>query len=337
VATDDEFESFRGSIADLDDDRERRIRSKFEGLRGPVQPSSSSPTATPAEPVASRVVDPSLEPPANTRHTRPVLVGVAAAVVLMVLIGTITLVRSSDDGADVASGIDDLPLSELAVRAGARADVELPPNGILHGTQLQGSQTAKVRERAATLTLMTREEWARRDGTGTVRTSSDVVALGPGTPLGTPTAPHDIDVVEPGPLHGSLPYDELRALPTEPAELLAFVQTQVTADDSASAAEWLSRMLSIEVVPPATRAAGFGALGLLGAAPVGALSNYSGETSNAYDGVDENGRPWVVLIDPVTTRVTGFATLGGEGEAMFRDAERWREFGPQEIVSELPN
>jgi hypothetical protein len=336
VAADDKFESFRGSMADLDEDREQRIRRRFEELRGPIRPADSgTDEGTKVAPV--HLVATPVESPRSSRHRRPVLVGVAAAVVLMILIGVMSLVRSSGDSTDVSSSIDDLPLGELAARAGARADVELPPGGILHGTQVEGLRTAEVRERAATLTLRTLEEWARSDGTGTLRTSSDAIALGPGTPMGTPTAEQDVDVVEPGPLQRALPYDELRALPTDPNDMLTLVQSKVSPDDPASAAEWLAKMLSIEVVPPAARAAGFGALELLGAEPIGQLTSYSNVSSNAYAGTDKNGRPWVVLVDPVTTRVTGFAALGGQGEGTFRDAERWLEFGPQEIVNELPN
>jgi hypothetical protein len=336
VAADDEFESFRGSIADLDHDREQRIRSKFEGLRGPIQADTNGPPED-GDVTHLRLVAASGDPRSTPRHSRPVLVGVAAAVVLMVLTGTIGLLRSSDDGAEVASSVEDVPLSEVAARAGSRADVTLPSDGLLHGTQVRGLRTPEGRDRAETLTIDTSEEWARRDGTGLLRSSSDVVALGPGTPLGSSANATDTEVVTSGPIQRTLSYDELRALPTDPDELLAFVRARVSGDDSSGTAELLAKILAIDVVAPATRAAGFRALEQIGAVPIGTLTDYSGQTYNAYSGTDPDGRPWVVLVDPLSTRVTGFAALGGTGDAMFRDADRWIEFGPQEIVSELPD
>ena len=116
----------------------------------------------------------------RARHRRPLLIGVAAAVVLLALVGAFTLFRSSDPTTDLGSSVDDVPLSEIAARADAKAAVDLQGNEVLYVKQMRGGVSPAIGTIARGSVVWTTESWARRDGSGVVRTTAEFVPAGPG-------------------------------------------------------------------------------------------------------------------------------------------------------------
>jgi hypothetical protein len=132
-------------------------------------------------------------------------------------------------------------------------------------------------------------------------------------------------------------YDEIRALPTDPAGLRSMVGSFVGGDDPTIVAEALTAVLSLDVTPPAVRAAGFEVLGELVAGSIGVVTTPSGVTGAAYQGTGVDGRPWVIVIDPESTKLLAFAADAGAGEELFLGASRWREYGAQRVEDSIPS
>jgi hypothetical protein len=336
VASDDDFESFRGAIADLDADRERRIREKFEASRAPQVSNTSSPPVDDDASVLDLVPDvDAISSP--SRHTRAVLMGVAAVVVLLALVGAFRVVRNSGPTTNVASGIEDVPLSEVAARAGALPDIDLQAGQVLYLKWRDGTGFTAADGHASGSTVTSTEAWVLRDGSGVTRVSSDFVATGPGDPLGSPLAPRQ----RPTPAGNFVlwpdTYDAIRAMPSTPEQLVNQFRSAYRVADDAETAVLLSQLLALETTPPAVRAAGFEALAQLGAQPTGRVTMPEGAEGVGYQGADVYGRPWIVVVDPATTAVLGFAIAPGTGDNTFFNAMKWNEYLDQRVEDGLPN
>ena len=337
MAADDDFESFRGAIADLDADREQRIRAKFDASRAAKTPVSPSPHPEDDDASVLQLVPDNAATPPPPRHTRPVLIGVAAAVVLLLLVGALALFRNSGPTTDVASGLDDVPLSEIAARAGARPDVDLQQGQVLHLKWLSGLGFTEADGHTSGSMVTTYEAWTRSDGSGVARTSAEFAATGPGEPLeGVP------ERERPQPAGNllllSITYDAIRALPSTPADLVKQIEaTPALTAGFESTVVVLSQLLAIETTPPAVRAAGFEALAQLGAQPTGRVTMTEGAEGTAYEGHDVYGRPWIVVVDPITTTVLGFAIAAGTGANTFLNALNWNEYLYQQVENGLPS
>jgi hypothetical protein len=338
VAADDEFESFRRTLADLDVDGEQRIRSRFERARTPLVPEPS------ADDGPALVVE--LAPRPDTtevvatapRHSKTVLMGVAAALVLVGVITAVTLFRTSGTTTDVSSGIDDVPLSEIASRARAQPDVDLPPDQYFYRQRTLGRAYPQLDGSAPGFTLSREEDWSRRDGTGLIRDVAEFVPAGPGSipGVGAPGV-RDIPVRQTQPFMAFRDYDEIRSLPTDPDELVARAKQIVASDDPLYTADFLASLLALDVTPPDVRAAGFEALSSLGARSIGQVVTYDGPTGIGYQGTDASGRPWIVIVDPTTTKILGFVAGAGDGDRRYLDSSWFYQFGDERIESELPS
>ncbi len=253
--------------------------------------------------------------------------------------GAFTLFRSSGSTTDVASGVDDVPLSEIASRARTRPDVELQGDEVLYQRRLKGDAFPQNGTSAPGVIVTTTESWARRDGTGVTRISSQIVSTGPGETVGAGSGDAALrPIASPEAFLAVRAYDEIRSLPTTPAELLNVVRTSfVSGDDPADAVQFLAALLALDITPPDVRAAGFEAIETLGAQPVGRLATFSGAEGGAYRGVDAAGRPWLLVVDPASTKVLAFVDAAGEGDNTFLGAQRWDEFDEQRIESGLPS
>jgi hypothetical protein len=342
VTPDDDFESFRGTLSHLDTEAEQRIRRRFEQLRD--RGSNVTPTLNDVSPEGTEIVE--LEAVAATddvspRHTHRVLMGMAAAAALLALIGIVTLVRNADDTADVASGVDGVPLTELANRAANQPDLDLLPGQYLYRSSIEGASFDAIDALAAGQSVELFELWLDREGTGLRRINeSRWTSTSPGTPQGAvSTEPRDIQVRPAQPFFNpSLTYAELRALPTDPEALYAAARrTGGDPSDPAFEAQTLSWWLAIETTPPAVRAAAFEALAQLGAEPIGSVTTYNGQDGFGYQGAGEDGAPWIIVIDAASTRVLAFARGAGAGDALWTDATRFDEYGDQWIVDALPS
>lgn len=346
MTVDRELESFRASVAHLDAERERRIREKFElgraGARGRATPIVTHATAADDVVELVPVGEPTgPEATAARRTRRPLFVGVAAAVALLAILGGLAVLRTSDSTTDVGSPTEgiagDNPLADVAERALARPDVELIGDQVLYQERTTAGLVGATDTTAAGVLIDATQTWERRDGTGREIRTPSFAARGPGDPIG-PGAPSDRVISQPQAFHEVRDYEEIRSLPTDPAALVALVQTEfVGSDDPLRAAEFLARLLSLDVTPPAVRAAAFQALGDLGAVSIGAVATPSGVTGAAYQGAGTDGRPWVIVIDPDSTQVLAFAGEAGAGEALFSDAVQWQEYGPQRVEDAIPS
>lgn len=340
MAPDDEFESFRGALADLDADRERRIRQKFESGRRAAGPTVTSPAGSiaDAEPVELVRAD-TARPAAARRPRHSALIAVAAAVALVALLAGLTLFRSSGTTTDVGSATEgiaaDNPLADVAAKALARPDVDLIGDQVLYQQRTSATFLDATGATAPGFLVDDTEMWARRDGTGREIRTPDFVATGPGEPL-NPGSATDRTVTDPSAFLEVRDYDEIRALPTDPAALTSMVGSFV-GDDPTLVAEALAALLSLDVTPPAVRAAGFQALGDLGAGSIGSVATPSGVTGAAYQGTGAGGRLWVIVIDPESTKLLAFAADAGTADELFLDASRWREYGAQRVEDSIPS
>lgn len=346
MAPDDDFESFRATLADLDPATEQRIRRRFESLRERGSADAST-TATPddahadvIELTALPTSDADREP--QPRHSHRVLMGVAAVVALLALIGIVTLVRNADDSADVSSSVDDVPLTEMATQAAAQPDRDLLPGQYLYRAMTEGS-TYEPSDPLAGGHATTRSEWwLNREGTGLNRIDEVTwEATSPGQAQATAsTEPRDVVASVPQPfMNPGLSYEQLRALPSEPDALLAAVREANGGDlgDSALDAQTLAWWLAIDTVPPEVRGAAFSVLSSLGAEPIGRITTPGGAEGVGYQGTGADGRPWLVVVDPTSTRLLAFALRAGTGDRTWIDAKRFYEYGEQRIVDSLPN
>jgi hypothetical protein len=268
--------------------------------------------------------------------------GMAAAVALLALIGIVTLVRNADDTADVASGVDEVPLTEIAGIASRRADRDLTPGQYLSRAMTEGTTYEQADPLAGGRYVERSEWWLRRDGTGLNRTvESTWVASTPGVAQGAViTEPREVVVTSPQPFFNpGLFYDQLRALPTDPTAMLAAVREANGGDlgDTALDAQVLAWWLAIETVPPLARAAAFEAVGLLGAQPIGGVATPGGRDGVGYQGNGADGRPWILVVDPASTSVIAFARGAGTGDRAFPEATKFYEYGDQRIVDALPS
>jgi hypothetical protein len=338
VAADDEFESFRGAIADLDGDRRQRIRDRFETLRAAPATPDAPPDSEDDAAAVHLVPTADAGPPPRPRHRRSVLIGVAAIVVLVALVGAFALFRS-DSTTDLASSVDDVPLSEIAARARTQRDSDLPTDQVLYLHKVTAASFAPSGVYGAFAQLITTDTWARRDGTGVVRTTTQIVPTGPGdAPSAGPADPALHPIASPQSFLGVRAYDEIRDLPTTPDDLLQLVRTSfVSPEDPTDAVQFLARLLALETTPPDVRAAGFEAIAQLGAEPAGRVTTFGGAQGTAYRGVDPAGQPWLIVVDPASTRVLAFVGGAEEGDQLFLGAERWEEFGEQRFESGLPS
>ena len=342
MTPDDDFESFRGTLSHLDSEAEQRIRRRFEQLR---DRGSAAPTPNDVSSDDTEIVE--LEPVTATddvspRHTRRVLMGMAAAVALLALIGIVTLVRNADDTADVASGVDGVPLTELANRAANQPDVDLLPGQYLYRSSIEGasfdaidagSRPARASSCSSCGSIATERACVgstNRDGPRPHRVRPKVPS---------PPSLADIQVRPAQPFFNpSLTYAELRSLPTDPDALDAAARrTSGDPSDPAFEAQTLSWWLAIETTPPAVRAAAFEALAQLGAEPIGSVTTYNGQDGFGYQGAGEGGAPWIIVIDAASTRVLAFARGAGAGDALWTDATRFDEYGDQWVVDALPS
>lgn len=346
MAPDDDFESFRATLADLDPATEQRIRRRFESLRGRGSVDAST-TTTPVEAHADVIELTALPTSAadrepRPRHTHRVLMGVAAAVVLLALIGIVALVRNADDTADVSSSVDDVPLTEMATQAAAQPDRDLLPGQYLYRAMTEGATFEPSDPLAGGHSTMRSEWWLNRENAGLNRTNEAVwEATSPGQAQGPIiTEPRDVVVSASQTfMNPELSYDQLRALPTEPDALLAAVREANGGDlgDSALDAQTLAWWLAIDTVPPAVRAAAFSTLSSLGAEPIGRVRTPSGREGVGYGGRGADGREWLLVVDPSSTRLLAFARGAGVDDRIWIDASRYVEYGDQRIVDSLPS
>jgi hypothetical protein len=180
------------------------------------------------------------------------------------------------------------------------------------------------------------ERWDRRDGTGVQRIDDSVIAEGPGElPSYTPGVEQSV-VTDTRPLMDVMPYDELRALPTDADALLDEVARLVSDRQPADVAGILAGVLALDVTPPPVRAAAFGALGALGARPLGQVTDEHGRVGTAF-GDDTVDLAWMVVVDPTSTDVLAFARGSGTPEAPVTGADRWVEYLEQRIESDVPS
>jgi hypothetical protein len=341
VAADDDFDSFRSTLAPLDAETEQRVRRRFEALRH----RGRAPSMTPHEPGHDEQVvelTPSISTTVDAlpRHTRRVLLGVAAALVLVALIGLVALVRNADDAAEVASGVDDVPLTELAARAVNRPDADLAPGTYLHRILTEGSTVAAAGDYAPGFQFGRTEQWLSSDGLGLNRQLEQrFVPSGPGDPPFTDsTAVRDQPVeVEQYFLNSTLYYDDIRDLPPDSQALIDAIRVRLSGSGDDVVAEVVAAILALDTTPPAVRAAGFDALALLGARPVGPVTTYGGAQGAGYRASRPDGGAWLLVVDPRTTRVLAFARGVGEGERAWSDAEWFSEFGEQDVTETLPS
>ena len=56
-----------------------------------------------------------------------------------------------------------------------------------------------------------------------------------------------------------------------------------------------------------------------------------------YQGDDSYGRPWLVVVDPVSTDVLSYARATGTGANTYVDSQEWIEFIAQHTADGLPN
>jgi hypothetical protein len=337
VAADDDFESFRGAVADLDDDRARRIRGRFESLRATAPAPAASSEGTDDESGVVHLEPATGDEPTPARHRRPVLIGVAAAVVLLAFVGAFTLFRSSDRSTDLGSGVGDVPLDEIAARAAAKAGVDLQGSEVLYVKQIGGGVIPAYGTTARGSVVRTTESWVRRDGSGVARTTSEFVPSGPGELLGVP-GPTETPLANGNGFLSKLSYDEIRSLPTTPHELIDVIaNSYVSSNDSASSVGFIVSLIALDTTPPTVRAAGFEALDQLGAEPVGRVSTYAGVEGDGYQGLDSYGRPWLVVVDLASTDVLSYARAIGTGVNTYIDAQEWIEFLEEHIEDGLPN
>ena len=62
-----------------------------------------------------------------------------------------------------------------------------------------------------------------------------------------------------------------------------------------------------------------------------------GAVGVGYEGHDAYGRPWIVVVNPATTAVLGFAIAAGTGDTTFLNAQMWNEYLDQKIEDGLPS
>ena len=328
MPTDDDFESFRRSRADLDPAAERRIRARFEELR------QGAPDVADATPVAT--VEPIDDSPSARHRRRSGRVLVAAALVAVLALVVIARIVGDDDRAQVAAGFDDVPLTDLATRAANRPDQGLPPGTVLYVEELQGQRLPASGDLSPTLLTTDARRWAYPDGTGLERTTAEATAEGPGQVPEVPSGVQEARITEPGTFLNVMPYDELRALPTTPDGLLDAARSVIPDQNPASTAEWLVRVLALDVTPPAVRSAAFLALRSIGAQPMGRVTDDHGRTGIAFGDVAV-APSWIVVIDPSTTTIQSFGRDIGSPDAPVRGASRWTEYLQQRVETNLPS
>lgn len=330
MAPDDDFETFRSPYAELDVAAQRRIRERFEALRAAGADHEPTLDTTPA---------------ADDRHghrsRRTLAVAVAAGVALVALAVGV-LVAGRDDTSEVTSGIEEVPLAELQARAANRPDTVLAADEALYLEQRRGQRFPASSSFTSFLDLLTIERWNRPDGTGFERTATEYTPLDSGA-VPDPIGPTERSFDEPDRFQTSVPYEQLRALPTTPDALVAWAREgSDNPEDDSVTAERLAGLLVLDVAPPAVRAAGFGALASLGARPLGTIALSDGRSGIAFGedstqpAGDSSHPSWMVVADPSTTAVLGFARDIGSLDDPFRSATQWTEYGPQRVETSLP-
>ena len=290
---------FKEEEARLPDDvRERMRRELLEraglGAGAAALPGSWPGDADELAPSGARRGERSV-PPRRARR-RAVTVGLAAAVIGAVALVLAFTGRSAEP--DVAVGrpertttapAGDPDLAEIADRAGARRGPVLGEAGAryAHRITVVGGRPPAPGETARS--SVRRETWISLEGTG--RRIDDL-------PGDAPPADESFD--EPGTLRFEDTFDprDIVDLPTDPDEAVARFREMLGAPpDAVDVGEAIVDVLAEAGVPPAVRAALFGALDEIGFRSV---EDESGR-GPAYDGPGPAGVTYRLVVDPETT------------------------------------
>jgi hypothetical protein len=334
MATPEGFEAFRRDEADLDPERDARVRhhlgqltrrspdqggqSPFEDVPAPI--STRRPPA--AEPAA--VVAAIASPGPGDRPGRSRVLAVAAAVVL-VLVGTAVVVRSADDdGDDVLTGVGEQSLADLATRAGERPDQTLGDGEYVYERIDEGA--TGFSEGQAGTERGSFERWVTAEGTGREVVGERTFVDDATGQAAVIVAAGDVSYDTSGSLAISgYDYQRLRELPRQPIDLAVnvFADRSGGPDDAHWQLELLVELLMAPVAPPEVRAAAFLALADLGLQPVGEVTDSIGRRGVGFV-LSEGGSTALVIVDPVTTAIFEVRTGPGSEPPTSEGATTWR-------------
>ena len=236
--------------------------------------------------------------------------GMAAAVALLALIGIVTLVRNADDTADVASGVDDVPLTELANRAAKparpRSTARPVPLPLEHrGSVVRRDRRARRQVRASSC-----------PSCGSIATERACV----GSTSRGGHRPHLVHRKAPSPpSHATSRCSQLNRSSTRRSPTASSARSPPIPKRCTPSAR---RTGGDPTTPPSTRRHSRGGSRSRqrhrrcgrrpsrrspNSAPSRSarVTTYNGQDGFGYQGAGEGGAPWIIVIDAASTRVLG--------------------------------
>jgi hypothetical protein len=343
---------FRLELAELEPDRRARMRARIlaamdesqadsvggdpSGRDGDVGNGKPEVTVIDLRPVAT--------PPRGVlvSGSRRVAIVGALAAVLAIVFGAVTVIGRNPGGEVVTHlGVPSpATLRELADAARRQPDRPLASGQYLYTRERYAVTTdlSVGTAREDVISVFDQETWIDRDGLGRLVNHEQVTMSRTGETLRVEPIASDQSETTPSLFGGGYTYDQLRALPADPAVLASLLLEGNTNGDPP--ADYLlsvaTQLLQPAVLPPTVRAALFEVLAMYGVRVVPEATTWNGQPGVGLVGRSQDGDILRVIVDAQTGTLRGWFTYKADGQPpSSANIDEWREYVDQAVVDSI--
>ncbi|MCX7621286.1 MAG: CU044_5270 family protein [Acidimicrobiales bacterium] len=342
------LQEFRADLAELDPDRRARLRTRIAAVWADDMTGTSlvEPLDLDLEPES--VVIPLSQATRSRSGSRLLSVRgfagalVAVAVACLVVVGVVGFINRDRGGGVVThlGAANPATLHQLADAARRGPDRQLGPGQYLYVRERFGV-TTDVASTATTedvVAVLDQETWLDQRGLGRVVSHDRAIWTRTGETVWVESLAGEQTITDPVLFGGSYSYEQLRGLPSDPAELEALLLKDNTT--GVPTADYLLRvaaqLLQPAVLPPPVRAALFEVLASNGVRVVLDATTWLGQPGVGLVGRTQAGEILRLIVDPATGALRGWFTYTADGRPPTNaNIKEWREFVDQAVVTAI--